>query len=47
MKRIFALALVLGLVCVPALADAPQADPQQDVQLIYPTTAIEVTELDS
>lgn len=47
MKRIFALALVLGLVCVPALADAPQADPQQDVQLIYPTTAIDVTELDS
>lgn len=47
MKRIFALALVLGLVCVPALADAQQADPQQDVQLIYPTTAIDVTELDS
>ena len=47
MKRIFTLALVLGLVCVPALADEPQADPQQDVQLIYPTTAIDVTELDS
>lgn len=48
MKRILAFALVLGLVCVPAaLADAPQAEPQQDVQLIYPTTAIDVTELDS
>lgn len=43
MKRKFALAIVLGLLTIPAFCD----EPEPGMQLIYPKTAIDVTELDS